>query len=871
MLRPLAESGFFDAPPEAEPTENGFRLPVWSQSLYLVRVAPADPEGVADVIAAIPETENMNTQCHYLQAAAVMPGRYAAAVAQRQVAWLRSHPNTIDWVVLAAEPLARKLASEGEIDSALPLLDALLETRPPEGSGGRRRLLNRLYISQYHMRALANGPLKELAARAPTRTLSMLCGALERAQEGESSLWRTAIEPDGQNVEFDALAVVVDVTRDLASEVARRPEFLTKVVEDLERRKAPIFHRLAIHVLRTASPTRSPELLARLASPELSASSECFHEIAAALLERFGEFTQEQQAEIRQAMRKDAERAAARAGPDGAEVRDARLSTWFQIIEPWLPEEDRAEFDALVGRTGRWPHPGYRSWHSHGRPHPTRFTHEQVASLTDQELIALLKEHQRDEVPENFLDDDVGLERALGVMINENPERLTRLAREFSALPPRFIDMALSAAVVVFQNRRDGSLDEGAVEGVVTLCEATVSERALHEGGKTWTAAQREAATVILNITERLKHRSPALIPRAAQVVEELARSADPSPEKEPGEVARTRESITFAVSSVRGSARFAAIALLSDSSEPDTVEARTANARLRPIIDAALDAQGEPSPTLRASIARHFWRLFAVDEQWAAGIASRLFGEVGSVEGTPEAWRVYLEWHRAYRPLYRLLAPYYAESAKRVGAYDEHSARALGQHLADLAAFGAIDPRVEGSPIGEFVANASPEAKLHVLDSVGRKLQGTERIDPAILARIQSLWTWWRERAEATHHLDELEAFGTWFGSGRFDRAWTLAELEKVLVLTGGHLRWDEGLLDLLAEDAARSPEAVARCKKMLIDASDPWLLIGREGIRSVVAALAATEGGQRLADEVRSRLLAHGFGDVEGTSACR
>src|SRR3989442_517177 len=168
------------------------------------------------------------------------------------------------------------------------------------------------------MRALANGPLKELAARAPTRTLSMLCGALERAQEGESSLWRTAIEPDGQNVAFDALAVVVDVTRDLASEVARRPEFLTKVVEDLERRKAPIFHRLAIHVLRTASPTRSPELLARLASPELSASSECFHEIAAALLERFGEFTQEQQAEIRQAMRKDAERAAARADPEAS-------------------------------------------------------------------------------------------------------------------------------------------------------------------------------------------------------------------------------------------------------------------------------------------------------------------------------------------------------------------------------------------------------------------------------------------------------------------------------------------------------------------------------------------------------------------------
>lgn len=865
-LRPLAESGFFDAPPEAEPIEDGFRLPVWSQSLYLVRVAATDSEGVAKVIAAIPATESMLTHCHYLQAAAAMPGHYASAVANREVAWLRSHPNTIDWVVLSAEPLARQLVSEGEVNAALAMLDALLERRPPEASGGRR-FHQGLQISQYHMRALASGPLRDLAARAPTPTLSMLCGALERAQEGESSLWRTAIEPDGQNVDFDALSTLVDLTRDVACGVARRPGLLTKVVEDLEARKASIFQRLAIHVLRTVSTTRSQELLDRLASPDLSASSEWFHEVAAALFERFGEFTREQQAEIRQAMRKDAERAGASAGADDVQVRDARQSTWFQIIERWLPEDERPEFDALVARTGRWPYPGYRSWHSSGRLHPTRFTYEQVASITDQELIALVREHQHDEMPEISFEDDVGLERALGVMITENPERLTRLAREFSGLPPRFIVMALSAAVGVFQNRRDGSLDEAAVEGVVTLCEATVTERALREEGKTWAAAQREAATVVLDIADRMKRMSPGLIPRAVEVVQALARSADPTPEREPSEAERTRESITFAGSSVRGSARFAAIALLSDDSEPDTVEARAANARLRPIIDAALDAQGEPSPTLRASIARHFWRIFAVDAQWAAGVASQLFDEIGSVEGTPEAWRTYLEWHRACLPLYPLLAPYYAVSAERVSGYDEHSACALGQHLADLVAFGAIDPRVEGSPIAEFVANASPQAKLHVLDSIGRKLRGSEPIDPDILERIQSLWTWWRERAEVIHRVDELRAFGIWFGSSRFDRAWALAELERVLVLTGGHLQWDDELLDLLAECAAFSREGVARCMKMLIDTSDSWLFIGREGIRGVVAALATTEGGQRLADEIRSRLLAHGFGDVEGT----
>jgi hypothetical protein len=85
------------------------------------------------------------------------------------------------------------------------------------------------------------------------------------------------------------------------------------------------------------------------------------------------------------------------------------------------------------------------------------------------------------------------------------------------------------------------------------------------------------------------------------------------------------------------------------------------------------------------------------------------------------------------------------------------------------------------------------------------------------------------------------------------------------VLVLTGGHLRWDDEIFDRLAEHTACSPDAVTRCMKMLIDGADPWLLIGHRGIGRVVSALAATPSGQRLADEVRSRLLAHGFGDVE------
>lgn len=115
-------------------------------------------------------------------------------------------------------------------------------------------------------------------------------------------------------------------------------------------------------------------------------------------------------------------------------------------------------------------------------------------------------------------------------------------------------------------------------------------------------------------------------------------------------------------------------------SSSPGVLErlnATPVNARLKTVIDNALDASAEFSETLRASIAQQFWKLFAVDEEWAAAVASRLFCDVGSSTSTPEGWRVYLEWHRGHPSLYPLLATHYADGAKRVGAYMS-TARAL-------------------------------------------------------------------------------------------------------------------------------------------------------------------------------------------------
>src|SRR2546430_7021810 len=72
-IKPLAAERVFDGPPEPEVSDGFIRVPAWSASRYLARMAGVAPADVLDVALSI-KTENERVHSDFAEAAITMPG-----------------------------------------------------------------------------------------------------------------------------------------------------------------------------------------------------------------------------------------------------------------------------------------------------------------------------------------------------------------------------------------------------------------------------------------------------------------------------------------------------------------------------------------------------------------------------------------------------------------------------------------------------------------------------------------------------------------------------------------------------------------------------------------------------------------------------
>ena len=86
-----------------------------------------------------------------------------------------------------------------------------------------------------------------------------------------------------------------------------------------------------------------------------------------------------------------------------------------------------------------------------------------------------------------------------------------------------------------------------------------------------------------------------------------------------------------------------------------------------------------------------------------------------------------------------------------------------------------------------ELLLRGGENLRHSAFDFIGRSLMNSEGEVPAeSLARIRSLWEWWRQDgAERRLIGKEVETFGWWFASEQFDWGW--AEAQAVWVLVPG------------------------------------------------------------------------------------
>jgi hypothetical protein len=128
-------------------------------------------------------------------------------------------------------------------------------------------------------------------------------------------------------------------------------------------------------------------------------------------------------------------------------------------------------------------------------------------------------------------------------------------------------------------------------------------------------------------------------------------------------------------------------------------------------------------------------------------------------------------------------------------------------------------------------------------------------------------LWEWRISQigcGDPLAHSTELKAFGTWFGSGKFDDAWALPRLREVLEMNG-QVELDARVINRLANVVNQFTIQVLECAILLARgiARDARLYYWRDDLLKIISTSRGSEDHEVLkkCDELVSILLSKGM----------
>ncbi len=241
--------------------------------------------------------------------------------------------------------------------------------------------------------------------------------------------------------------------------------------------------------------------------------------------------------------------------------------------------------------------------------------------------------------------------------------------------------------------------------------------------------------------------------------------------------------------------------------------ESRHLPSEARDLIDGRLDPS-ETSPVVRFAVGEQLDVLRWLDAAWVDTAMPRIFpaGD-GDVLLRDAAWRGYLWRGRVPLDLFLVLLPEYRNALEAIDPTGEMTKahERLAEHILLLARIGTIGPESDDGLLPLLFGRASADLAREAVHGLGWWLYDTREhaTDPEEVARLRLLWEWLSaEVAAGRADPASLEPFGWWFASGKFDRAWSLDELER---LASGDLEIDflhivfERLNALVAGDPAR------------------------------------------------------------------
>ena len=295
-------------------------------------------------------------------------------------------------------------------------------------------------------------------------------------------------------------------------------------------------------------------------------------------------------------------------------------------------------------------------------------------------------------------------------------------------------------------------------------------------------------------------------------------------------------------------------------------------------VLERGLNPEVEPSPTVRAVYGWWFPQLVLLHESWAIDQVSTIFPSYPAYFHLRDAaWGAYVTMSSPYDLVFDILSKEYYRAVERLSfartgrwmtADPDHR---LVEHLMSFYWRGKLDLEDPVGILRRFYTMAPRELHAHALRFVGTTLyrMGSELADD-VSTRLQALW---KRRLAATRaglgaRSGEIQAFGWWFVSEKFDDAWAITQLSEVLKLTG-EVEADHLVLERLVELAPSMPAIVVECLKWFVENErEPWRLYTSIGSQRTILSTALQSKdrkAQRLAEDVVNRMGVRGRFDFQ------
>jgi hypothetical protein len=211
-------------------------------------------------------------------------------------------------------------------------------------------------------------------------------------------------------------------------------------------------------------------------------------------------------------------------------------------------------------------------------------------------------------------------------------------------------------------------------------------------------------------------------------------------------------------------------------------------------LLDAHLDAQVDPSPSVRAVYGMRFQLLVYLDPDWASSRADRIFSTDSSGFDAlgRAAWSSYVKYGGRHLRVMELLRPQYQTFVRYLDPQQDDAAeddRFVVDHIMTLYWYGHLgdEPSREGL-VSSLFEDGGPGIRHRALEYIGRSLRDVQGGIPSDVAkRLMRLWEYRLAAiaAPATART-EIKAFGWWMESAALDAGWRVRQLLEVLRLAG-------------------------------------------------------------------------------------